>query len=81
MVSGWSRLCDGRPLVDAFAADTQQEVVFQPQSLTFAKSTCGAARLLTDLHEWLDFGDEDETCQYQCYLDWVYAIEPRDAPA
>ena len=48
--------------------------------LTFAESVFGVKRLLADLCGWLDFGDEDETRLYQCYLDWLYAIEPRLRP-
>jgi len=48
--------------------------------LTFAESAFGANRLLADLRDWLDFGDEDETRLYQCYLDWLYVIEPRLRP-
>ena len=48
--------------------------------LTFAESAFGANRLLADLCDWLDFGDEDETRLYQCYLDWLYVIEPRLRP-
>ena len=48
--------------------------------LTFAESVFGVNRLLADLCGWLDFGDEDETRLYQCYLDWLYAIEPRLRP-
>ena len=48
--------------------------------LTFAESAFGVKRLLADLCGWLDFGDEDETRLYQCYLDWLYAIEPRLRP-
>ena len=49
-------------------------------SLTFAESVFGVSRLFTDLCGWLDFEDEDETRLYQCYLDWLYAIEPRLRP-
>ena len=49
-------------------------------SLTFAESVFGVNRLFTDLCEWLDFEDEDETRLYQCYLDWLYAIEPKLRP-
>ena len=48
--------------------------------LTFAESVFGVKRLLADLCGWLDFGDEDETRLYQCYLDWLYVIEPRLRP-
>ena len=48
--------------------------------LTFAESAFGANRLLVDLCDWLDFGDEDEARLYQCYLDWLYAIVPRLRP-
>ena len=48
--------------------------------LTFAESAFGANRLLADLCDWLDFGDEDETRLYQCYLDWLYVIVPRLRP-
>ena len=48
--------------------------------LTFAESVFGVNRLLADLCGWLDFGDEDEARLYQCYLDWLYAIEPRLRP-
>lgn len=49
-------------------------------SLTFSESVFGVNRLFTDLCGWLDFEDEDETRLYQCYLDWLYAIEPRLRP-
>ena len=49
-------------------------------SLTFAESVFGVNRRFTDLCGWLDFEDEDETRLYQCYLDWLYAIEPRLRP-
>ena len=48
--------------------------------LTFAESAFGAARLLTDLREWLDLRQEDEARLYQCYLDWFYATVPRLRP-
>ena len=48
--------------------------------LNFAESVFGVDRLFTDLCGWLDFEDEDETRLYQCYLDWLYAIEPRLRP-
>ncbi len=48
--------------------------------LTFAESAFGANRLLADLCDWLDFGDDDEARLYQCYLDWLYVIEPRLRP-
>ena len=48
--------------------------------LTFAESAFGANRLLADLCDWLDFGDEDETRLYQCYMDWLYVIVPRLRP-
>jgi len=35
---------------------------------------------IADLCDWLDFGDEDETRLYQCYLDWLYVIVPRLRP-
>ncbi len=35
---------------------------------------------IADLCDWLDFGDDDEARLYQCYLDWLYAIEPRLRP-
>ena len=48
--------------------------------LTFAESVFGVNRLFADLCGWLDLEDEDETRLYQCYLDWLYAIEPRLRP-
>ena len=48
--------------------------------LTFAESVFGVNRLFADLCGWLDFEDEDETRLYQCYLDWLYAIEARLRP-
>ncbi|MYJ94296.1 MAG: Rpn family recombination-promoting nuclease/putative transposase [Proteobacteria bacterium] len=49
--------------------------------LTFAESVFVVNRLFADLCGWLDFNDEDETRLYQCYLDWLYAIEPRLRPS
>ena len=50
--------------------------------LTFAESFIDAIRVLKEVREWLDFGDEDEERLYQCYLDWFYATasgsRPRD---
>ena len=48
--------------------------------LTFAESVFDVNRLLADLCGWLDFEDEDETRLYQCYIDWLYAVEPRLRP-
>ena len=48
--------------------------------LTFAESAFGVNLLLDALREWLEFEDEDEVRLYQCYLDWIYAIEPRLRP-
>ena len=49
--------------------------------LTFAESAFGVNLLLDALREWLEFEDEDEVRLYQCYLDWIYAIEPRLRPS
>ena len=49
--------------------------------LTFAESAFGVNLLLDALREWLEFEDEDEVRLYQCYLDWIYAIEPRFRPS
>ena len=48
--------------------------------LAFAESAFEAARLLKEIQDWLDFGDEDEARLYQCYRDWFYATERRFRP-
>ena len=48
--------------------------------LTFAQSPFDAVRLLKEMGEWLDFGDEDEERLYRCYVNWFYAITPKLRP-
>ena len=48
--------------------------------LAFAKSYADAIRVLGELREWLDFGDEDDERLYQCYLDWFYTVSPELRP-
>ena len=48
--------------------------------LAFAESAFDAVRLLGEVREWLDFGDEEEERLYQCYRDWFYATERRFRP-
>ena len=48
--------------------------------LMFAESNVDAIRLLGEVREWLDFGDEDEARLFQCYLDWFHANVPEFRP-
>ncbi len=48
--------------------------------LIFAKSYVDAIGLLGEVRGWLDFGDEDETRLFQCYLDWFHATAPEFRP-
>ena len=48
--------------------------------LIFAKSYVDAIGLLGEVRGWLDFGDEDETRLFQCYLDWFHATAPESRP-
>ena len=48
--------------------------------LAFAESYADAIRLLGEVREWLDFGDEDEARLFQCYLDWFQATAPELRP-
>ena len=48
--------------------------------LAFAESYAEAIRVLGEVREWLDFGDEDEARLYQCYLDWFYTVSPEVRP-
>ena len=48
--------------------------------LVFAESPIDAVRLLREVGEWLDFGDEDEERLYRCYVNWFYAITPKLRP-
>ena len=48
--------------------------------LVFAESYVDAIGLLGEVRGWLDFGDEDETRLFQCYLDWFHATAPEFRP-
>ena len=48
--------------------------------LVFAETPIEAVRLLKEVGEWLDFGDEDEQRLYRCYVNWFYAITPKLRP-
>ena len=48
--------------------------------LAFAESYADAIRVLGELREWLDFGDENDERLYQCYLDWFYTVSPELHP-
>ena len=48
--------------------------------LAFAESPLDAVRLLKEVAEWLDFGDEDEERLYRCYVNWFYTITPKLRP-
>ena len=49
--------------------------------LVFAESPIDAVRLLKEVGEWLDFGDEDEERLFRCYVNWFYANTPTFRPS
>ena len=48
--------------------------------LTFLASAFEAWEVLAGAREWMDLGDEEERSLYQCYVDWLGALEPEHRP-